>query len=136
MKKILLIIGGIFNTIFGVFHIWMARGIHLSNSFSPGARSLLHAFNVFGVMVVFYFAYVSFFQHRDILSTKLGKSTLALVALVYLSRAIEKFFLFEFSFRIFIPCVLAGGIYLVLLLLPGSKPSGNTNAIKRRNVMK
>jgi hypothetical protein len=129
MRKILLIIGGIFNTIFGVFHIWMARGIHLSNSFSPGARSLIEAFNVFGIIVVFYFAYISFFQQRDLLSTKLGKSTMVLVALVYLSRAIEEFFLFEFSFIIFIPCVLAGGIYIVLLLLPGFKLSGNTNTI-------
>jgi hypothetical protein len=129
MRKILLISGGIFNSIFGVFHIWMARGIHLSNSFSPGTRSLMHAFNVFGIIVVFYFAYISFFQQRDLLSTKLGKSTLVLVALVYLSRAIEEFFLFEFSFRIFIPCVLAGGIYVFLLLFPGFKPVDRNDAL-------
>jgi uncharacterized membrane protein len=123
MKKILLIIGGIFNTLFGVFHIWMARGIHLSNSFSPGARSLMQAFNVFGIIIVFYFAYISFFRQRDLLSTKLGKTTLSLVALVYLSRAIEEFILFEFSCIIFFPCVLVGGIYIALLLLPSSKPS-------------
>jgi hypothetical protein len=123
MKKILLIIGGIFNTIFGVFHIWMARGIHLSDSFSSEARSLLHAFNVFGIIVVFYFAYISFFQQRDLLSTKLGKATLALVALVYLSRAVEEFILFEFSAIIFIPCILLGGLYIALLLLPGLKAS-------------
>jgi hypothetical protein len=127
MKKILLIIGGIFNAIFGVFHIWMARGIHLSISFSPETRSLMQAFNVFGIIVVFYFAYISFFQQQDLLSTKLGKTTLALVALVYLSRAIEEFILFEFSFIIFFSCVLVGGIYIFLLLLPGFKPSSKNS---------
>jgi asparagine N-glycosylation enzyme membrane subunit Stt3 len=123
MKKLLLIIGGIFNTLFGVFHIWMARGTHLSDSFSPGARALVQAYNVFGIIVVFYFAYISFFQQRDLLSTKLGKTTLALVALVYLSRGIEEFIFFKFSYFIFIPCVLVGGIYTVLLFLPGFKSS-------------
>lgn len=129
MKKILLITGGIFNTLFGVFHIRMARGIHLSTIFSPEARSLMQAFNVFGIIVVFYFAYTSFFQQRDLLSTKLGKTTLALVALVYLSRAMEEFILFKFSFVIFIPCVLVGGIYIVLLLFPGNKPSRENSTL-------
>jgi hypothetical protein len=128
MKKILFIIGGLFNTIFAVFHIWMARDIHLSSTFSPGSRSLLHAFNVFGIFVIFYFAYISFFYQRELLSTKLGKATLTLVAFIYLSRAIEEFIFFNFSFIIFIPCVLVGGIYL-LLLLPGFNPSGKTNTI-------
>ena len=121
MKKILFIIGGIFNTIFGVFHIWLAWRIHLSDTFSPKAGSL--ALNVFASIVVFYFAYISFFQQRDLQTTKLGRTTLALVALVYLSRALEEFILFEFSFIIFISCVLVGGLYTVLLLLPGNNPS-------------
>lgn len=129
MKKILFIIGGIFNTIFGVFHIWMARRIHLSSSFSPGARSLMQAFNVFGIIVVFYFAYISFFQQRDLQTTMLGKTTLVLVALVYLSRALEEFILFEFSFILFIPCVLVGGIYILLLLLPGFNPSNQNTKL-------
>jgi hypothetical protein len=129
MKKILLIIGGILNTTAGVFHIRMAWGIHLADSFSPGARSLMQALNAALIIVMFYFAYISFFQQRDLLSTKLGKTTLALVALVYLSRAVEEFILFEFSFIFFIPCVLLGGIYLFLLLLPGIKPSNKNSTL-------
>jgi len=122
MNKVLVIIGGILNTLFGLFHIWLARAIHLSSGFSPETQGLLQAFNVFVTIVMFYFAYISFFQQRDLLSTKLGKSTLALVALAYLSRGVEEFFWFKFSWMIFIPCVLVGAIYVVLFFRCNPKP--------------
>jgi len=123
MKKTLLISGGILNTLFGLFHVLMARGIQVSEILSPEARSLLHAFNAFGIIVIFYFAYISFFHDRELLSTRLGRTMLVLVALVFLSRAIEEFILFKFSIAIFLPCVLVGGVYVALFLLTGPRKS-------------
>lgn len=121
MRKKLLLAGGIVNTIFGLFHIWLGTAIQHSDKLTMEARSLLHAFNVFGTVAIFYFAYMSFFHRRELLETKLGKTVMSLVVFVYFSRALEEFILFDFSIVIFASCILAGGIYLALLLAPTAK---------------
>jgi hypothetical protein len=84
----------------------------------PGHKGLLMVFNISFTIIVFFFAYVSFFCKRDLLYTRLGKSTLGLIALLYLLRGAEEGIFFKFSFVVLIPYVLVGAIYLALLLLP------------------
>jgi len=123
MKNGLAVTGGILNLLFGIFHMLLGRSIHMSNAFAPDTRGLLMAFNIAGTLTIFYFAVVSLFQIRDLLTTKLGKSTLALISLYYLLRAAEEFFLFHFQPAIFVPCVLVGGIYAILFAMNPPNPS-------------
>lgn len=120
MRKTLFTIGGIVNILFGLFYIWMGRAIHLSDSLTPGNHGLMLIFNIGTILLIFFFAYISFFCQRDLVGTKLGKTTLVLIAMLYFLRAIEEPIFFLFSPVVMIPCFLVGGIYIALLFLPGS----------------
>lgn len=120
MRKTLLIIGGIVNILFGLFYIWMGRAIHLSDSLTPGNRGLMQIFNIGTILLIFFFAYISFFCQRDLVGTKLGKTTLVLIALLYFLRAVEEPIFFQFSLPVMIPCLVVAGIYIAPLFLPDS----------------
>jgi hypothetical protein len=120
MRKTLFNIGGAANILFGLFHIWMGRAIHLSDSLTPGNRGLMQIFNIGTILLVFFFAYISFFCQRDLANTKLGKTTAVLIAIIYILRAVEEPVFFQFSLPVMIPCLLTGGIYIVPLFLTGS----------------
>lgn len=121
MKKLLLTMGGVFHLLFGVFHIYLIRAIQVSSTLPPENRPLMHVFNISLTLIVLFFAYVSFFCQRDLLTTKLGKSILLLIGLYYLIRAADEFIFFKFSFVPFLPCLLVGGIYVALLILANSR---------------
>jgi hypothetical protein len=121
MKKKLLITGGVMNTLFALFHIWLGVAIQGNPAFTPAGKSLMQAFNVFGTGIMFYMAYIAFFLQRDMLETKLGRAMITMSAFIYLSRAVEEFILFKFSFVFFIPCVVLGGIYVALWFLTGNR---------------
>jgi len=91
MVNTLLIIGGVIQTAFGIFHIWLGKMIQQSATLTPADKSLMLAFNIAGTIMIFFFAYVSFFNRQDLKSTRLGKMTMLLVTLFYFSRAIEEF---------------------------------------------
>jgi hypothetical protein len=120
MSKMLLNFGGIINLLFGVFHLWLVRVIQTSDSFTeaPEMRPLMLVLNIATALLVLFLAYASFFCKRDLLTTRLGKSTLVLAALFYLLRAVEEIIFMKFSLVFFIPCLLVGGMYVVLLFLP------------------
>jgi hypothetical protein len=54
-------------------------------------------FNVGETLVVFFFAYASFFCRKELLTTSLGKAVLTLILLTYLSRAVEEVILWRLS---------------------------------------
>jgi len=123
MQKILLTIGGVFQVLLGLFHVWLGWRIHHWSEVSVDARALMAALNVGGILFVFFFAYVSFFCKKELLSTVIGTAVLVLILLMYLSRAAEEVLIFPgFSVPIFVVCVLVSGIYLVPLLVPARPP--------------
>jgi len=67
--------------------------------------------------MIFFFAYVSFFNRQDLKSTRLGKMTLLLVTLFYFSRAIEEFILFDLNVGILVACCITALIYFLPLVL-------------------
>lgn len=75
----------------------------------------MEALNVAGALLIFYFAFVSLFHREELLGTRLGKTTMGLVVLIYLSRAAEEFFLFKFQPLIFVACLVVGLLYLAPL---------------------
>ncbi len=116
MLRFLLLVGGVVNLLFGLFHLWLGNQIRLS-SLPEGVRGLMLAFDLGGTLFIFFFAYASFFRRRDLESTRLGQATLALCALTYWVRAVEELVLFSFTPAVFFSCFLAGAIYVAALLL-------------------
>jgi hypothetical protein len=80
MSKVLLIVGGVLNTLFFIFHLAMGYQIHHLTQVAPAYRSLMEALDIGGVLFIFFFAYVSFFHGKELLETGLGHIILVLVA--------------------------------------------------------
>ena len=126
MKQILLVIGGGLNVLFGLLHIWLGWEFHHATRLSPDDRALMEMLNVGAILFVFFFAYASFFCRREMLTTGLGKAVLALILLMYLSRAIEEVILSPtFSAIIFATCLLVAGVYLAAILWKGGAATWN-----------
>jgi hypothetical protein len=120
MSKILLRTAGVFNILFGFLHILM--GI-LATNYPKDILYLLRVLNVAVGLTVLFFAYVSFWCQRDLLTTRLGKSMLVLMGLFYLVRAFEELIFIKFSLDslvILIPLFIVGFIYVALLFIPYS----------------
>ena len=117
MSRRLLVAGGVLNTLFFLFHLLLGYQIsHVAQVAAP-YRALMEALNVGGILFIGFFAYASFFYQKDLLETRLGQLVLLLVAVLYLSRAVEEFFLFKFTPLIFVSCVLVGAIYVALFVI-------------------
>jgi len=120
MKQTLLVIGGGLNVLFGLLHIWLGWEFHRATHLSPDDRALMEMLNVGAILFVFFFAYASFFCGKELLTTALGKAVLALILLMYLSRAVEEVILSPtFSVVIFATCLLVAGVYLAAILWKG-----------------
>jgi len=117
MSRALLIIGGILNTLFLLLHVVLGYQIHHLTQLAPPLRGLMQALNVGGVLFIFFFAFVSFFCQSELQQTRLGRTVLLLITVLYLSRAVEEFILFTPSLLIFASCTVTGLLYLALLVL-------------------
>lgn len=120
MKRTLLTIGGGLNVLFGLLHLWLGWGFHQATHLPPNDHALMEMLNVGAILFVFFFAYVSFFCGKELLTTALGKAVLVLILLMYVSRAIEEIILSPtFSIVIFATCLLVAGVYLAAILWKG-----------------
>jgi hypothetical protein len=115
MNRILLRVGGVVNTFFVIFHVWLGYLIHTSPGIAVGDRPLMEMLNAGGVLFILMFAISSLCYVQEMLGTKLGRLVLLFVFLLYGSRAAEEIIISpRFSPVIFIVCVLLAGLYLVL----------------------
>jgi hypothetical protein len=114
MFRRLMVVGGILNSGFFLFHVFV--GYELTHLASPH-RALLEAFNLVGTLVIGFFAYASFVHHRELLETGLGHAVLGLASLIFLSRAAEEFILFKFRAPVFASCFVVGALYAVALVV-------------------
>lgn len=92
-KSILLLIGGIVQTSFVALHAAMAFGIHrqaapagLAAETWTGLKASMHVFNAAVLTTVLCFAYISILKRAELLSTGLGRTLCAFIALFYLQR--------------------------------------------------
>jgi hypothetical protein len=114
MSKRLLLIGGIMNGFFTVFHIWLGWQIQMLPDLLPDYKALMQMLNVAGVLVIAFATFVSFFCARDLLTPGLGKATLILIALFYATRAAEEIVLApNFSPMIFGICLVVAIVYIL-----------------------
>jgi hypothetical protein len=120
MGTTLLIIGGIYNLAFAVFHIlfwkifrWKAdlRSLTRTN------RCIMQILNLRLIYVFIVFAVASLCFPESLLSTGLGKFVLFSISLFWLVRAIEQVIFFGFrnwvSFALFVVFAIGGILYLV-----------------------
>lgn len=116
MLRRLLLVGGVLNALFFLFHIQLAFSIR-QLPLTPNLLALMQALNVGGILFIFLFAFASLFLRDEMLSTRLGATILALAAALYLLRAAEEFVLFpRASTAIVAACTATGALYLALVL--------------------
>ena len=121
MTRVLLILGGVLNTLFFLFHFLLGYQIHNLTQVAPPLHGLMQALNVGEVIFLFFCAVVSFFCQTDLVQTRLGRLFLSLIAIFYLTRACEEFIIFKFTPTIFAACAVTGLIYFALLLISWTK---------------
>ena len=109
--------------------MFLSWQIHQLTGVQPGVKSLLEMFGIGGMLMVFFFAFASLLAPTDMLTTRLGRMVITLIAVVYLVRAAEEILIVvRFSPLIFGSCLLVGIIY-TLALFPGTaerlQPTGH-----------
>ena len=91
MNKILLRIGGVINLLFVLFHLAMVPGIGIALApVSPDIQAIVHMLNIHVAFTLLIFAYLAFFQWRDLLTTRLGHITAIAIALFWFLRGINQ----------------------------------------------
>jgi hypothetical protein len=119
MKRGLILAGGVLNSLFALFHVFLSWQIHHISGVAPDIKALLEMFALGGTLMIFFFAFASLLCPTDLLTTRLGRLVIGLIAAVYLSRAAEETLLaVQFSPVIFWSCLLVGVIYVVALVAP------------------
>lgn len=110
----LVVAGGAFNLAFAVFHVlfWRIFGWKEElRKLSFVNRAIVQVLNLCLTFAFVIFAYVSLAHSHDLVSTGLGRSLLALVAMFWLLRAIEQVLFFglrRWASRAFLLAFLAG----------------------------
>ena len=116
MSKRLFLIGGIFNALLTIFHLWLGWQIQLIPNLLPDYRALMQMLNVGVILILAFATYASWFCISDLQTTALGKTTTLLIALFYAMRAGEEIILApEFSAVIFGVCLVVAVIYFLAL---------------------
>ncbi|MBA2494172.1 MAG: hypothetical protein H0V31_05690 [Acidobacteria bacterium] len=93
----LIFIGCFYNLAFAVFHLFfwkLFRWREDLRSLSFVNRGVMQILNLCLAFVFLVFAYVSFFHTAELLTTNIGRTLLAAIALFWLFRAIEQIVFF------------------------------------------
>ncbi len=125
MSKALLIVGGILNALFAVFHLALpslARWQDTLSTISTGYQAIMYTLNLAVALTLLVFGYVSIFHWRDLLATSLGKAMTISVGLFWLVRSAAEILYFRIGVNgSWINVVTFGaiGVVYLILLFPG-----------------
>lgn len=118
MYPIVLYTCGVVNALFAAFHIFLGSAIHRLPSLAPGYRALMQALNVGGVLLIAFLA-VAFLACQADLRSRLGRATILLGALLYLTRALGEVVFFPAVNPLIVAlCVITGALHLAALRSP------------------
>lgn len=112
----IVLLGGIFNVAFAVFHLLFWRLFDWKRdlaSLSFVNRQVMQILNLCLTFVFLVFAYVSVFHATELLQTNLGRVLLLLIALFWFLRALEQAFFFQLKQPLsiaFFAAFLVGGM--------------------------
>ncbi len=119
----LLILGGIFNLVFAVFHLSFWRIFNWQQDLKPLRyvnRALMQILNLCLTFVFFIFAYISFSYTYDLLITRLGHSIIASISVFWFLRAFMQVAFFglknKTSILFFVLFLIGGVLYIYPLL--------------------
>ena len=110
----LLIVGGIYNFGFGVFHLLFWKIFRWNTTLGKldhVNRSIMQVLNLCLTFCLLFFAYVSLFHSPELLTTRLGNIILAAISLFWLLRAICQVVIFKLRATVSVVLLLifAGG---------------------------
>lgn len=119
----LLILGGVFNLVFAVFHLSFWRIFNWQQDLKPLRyvnRALMQILNLCLTFVFFIFAYISFSYTYDLLITRLGHSIIASISVFWFLRAFMQVAFFGLKNKIskilFVLFLFGGFIYVCPLI--------------------
>ncbi|MGE5342698.1 MAG: hypothetical protein ACM3SY_14585 [Candidatus Omnitrophota bacterium] len=117
MSKIILKILGILHFLVSIFHLWLVNSIPYNENIRQ-ILPLMQIFAFWSCITIFFFAVISLFYTEDMLTTRLGRALLVLIAAFYFIRAFEEYIFFKSFLVIFVPCVIIGLLHIGLIFLP------------------
>jgi hypothetical protein len=124
MQRRLLLIGGILNAVMTIFHVWLGYQIHRITGISVELQALMEMLNAGGTLLILFFAVGSLAFPTDVLTTRLGRSFLVLVVVLYFSRAVEEVLLSpSISFAIIGVCIAIAVVYAIPILKKEGTPA-------------
>ena len=121
MSKALLIVGGILNALFAVFHLALPPLAQWQNTLPPilaDSQAVMYTLNLAAAFTLLIFAFVSVFYRHDLLTTNLGKALSISIALFWLVRAAAEILYFRVAANGSWVGVLIFGAIGLLYLIP------------------
>ena len=119
----IVIAGGLFHLAFAVFHAFFWKLFNWNRDLAklaPVNRAIVPTMNVFLIVVFLIISYVSVFHASEMVATGLGRSLLALVAILWLVRAVEQVIFFTLkrpaSIGLLVAFLAGAAIYATALL--------------------
>jgi len=117
LAKTLLLIGGIANALFFLFHCWLGWQLHGWAALPPAARVLMEMLNGGGAGLVLLLAVASFACTADMLTTRLGHCVLAATAALYGLRGVAEIFLApRIQPAVVAACLAVSTLYVAVLV--------------------
>jgi hypothetical protein len=121
--EIILIVGGVFNAAFAVFHAFFWKLFGWKEDLAKLTslnRAVMQILNLCLTFVFVIFACISFIHAAELQTTGLGRSLLLLMAVFWYLRAVEQIWFFGLkkprSLVFFLIFVIGGSLYAVALL--------------------
>ena len=114
MAQKLLFAGGLFNGFFTLFHLFLGWQIQGLTNLPPAQQAMMQELNIGSLLMLAFFTVASLFCANDLLTTRLGKTTLVFTVIFYAARAGAEIVLApRFSGLIFGACLLAALLSLL-----------------------
>ncbi len=93
MNGIMIKVGGVLNALLGIFHLFFWSLFNWPENLaclSFDDQAIMQVLNIHVALPVFIFAYLSIFQSKDMLGSRVGKTMIIGIALFYIVRAINE----------------------------------------------
>jgi hypothetical protein len=123
MSETLLIIGGIYNLLFAIFHLLFWRIFDWKNdlaSLTSVNRAIMQVINLCLTFVFIVFGVLSLLHPKQIIGTELGQTLTGLIAIFWFLRAIEQIVFFKLknwiSWAFLLVFLIGTGLYSALLI--------------------
>jgi hypothetical protein len=126
MKNVFLNIGGFIHSILGIYHILISNAMISEKNVKEFYLHSIQMLNINTIIFMIFFAYITFFQKKELQTTRPGKAILLLMTLFYAFRGIEELIFFKFSLIVFVPCIMATLLFGYLFMSSFSNSIGQS----------